>query len=404
MRFIQIRQGLTGGALLLAACVADAQPPGETAAAGDETVILATNDPPPRHAGTLGGYEDMLQRVSCPPSVPRVEPEPLAIRTGKVALQGINPMRTTVGALELVGGFHIISGDKRFGGLSGIDARDDGGLLAVSDAGDFVWLDLAEDGVTPVSARIAAMLDEAGAPMRGKAEADSEGLAVVNGRAFVSFEGNHRVLAYGLEACGAAARGAPIVTQLYSRVLKDVFAEARIDVGGNEGAEALAVTDDLYLFAGLETKVGKASPVSARPVEAASEFDLAIGVDAPELVGMDILPAGEDGLDVRVFSLHRSRQALASNAITIVETVFERVLDQTNLPARRISDIDERSHYRFEVKSSRMLAEMSLMLTIDNYEGIAAKQMPDGSTRLFVVSDDNFSRSQRTLLMVFDVK
>jgi hypothetical protein len=30
--------------------------------------------------------------------------------------------------------------------------------------------------------------------------------------------------------------------------------------------------------------------------------------------------------------------------------------------------------------------------------------MPDGHIRLFIISDDNFSASQRTLLMVFDVK
>jgi hypothetical protein len=41
-------------------------------------------------------------------------------------------------------------------------------------------------------------------------------------------------------------------------------------------------------------------------------------------------------------------------------------------------------------------------VTIDNFEGIAAKQMPDGRVRLYIVSDDNFSDSQRTLLMVFD--
>ena len=47
---------------------------------------------------------------------------------------------------------------------------------------------------------------------------------------------------------------------------------------------------------------------------------------------------------------------------------------------------------------------MNLLVTIDNFEGIAARQMPDGRVRLFIVSDDNFSASQRTLLMVYDVK
>ncbi len=397
--------GLVGAALLLAACGAHAQPPEGDAAPPDveERVILTYSDPP-LGTGALARYEEMLQRFSCPPWVKAAEPEALVIKTGKVTLQAINPMRRTAGSLELVAGFHITSDDKRFGGLSGIDVWDDKSLLAVSDAGDFVWLDLAKDGVTPVSARIATMLDEQGNGLRGKSDGDAEGVAVRDGQAFVSFERNHRVLAYSLDACAAAARGAPIVAGGYSRALADVFAANKLEVGGNEGVEALGVTQDLYLFTGLETKAGKTSPISARPMEAAPDFDLAIGPDAPELVGMDILPAGEDGQEVRVFSLHRSRQMLASNAITVMETVFTRELDQANLPARVVSEIDERSHYRFRVKSSRTLAEMSLMLTIDNYEGIAAKQMPDGNVRLFIVSDDNFASNQRTLLMVFDVK
>ena len=95
---------------------------------------------------------------------------------------------------------------------------------------------------------------------------------------------------------------------------------------------------------------------------------------------------------------------MSGNAITVVETVLERHLDQSNLPARVVDEIDERARWDFRIKSSRVLAEMNLLVTIDNYEGISAKAMPDGHIRLFIISDDNFSASQRTLLMVFDVK
>ena len=40
---------------------------------------------------------------------------------------------------------------------------------------------------------------------------------------------------------------------------------------------------------------------------------------------------------------------------------------------------------------------------LDNFEAISAVRMPDGTTRLYIVSDDNFSRRQRTLLLAFDV-
>jgi hypothetical protein len=41
-------------------------------------------------------------------------------------------------------------------------------------------------------------------------------------------------------------------------------------------------------------------------------------------------------------------------------------------------------------------------LNVDNYEGLAALPRPDGSVRFYLISDDNFSRLQRTLLLGLD--
>lgn len=395
------------GALLLAACAADAQPPGGADPIGaliedrSEDVAPVAPKATPSKPGSLASYLAGLDKVSCPDSADRAEPEALAIKVSAVPLQGLNPLRKSVGRLSFVGGFHLTSSDKRFGGLSGIDLLDDGNLLAVSDQGDFVWIDLAKDGFTPVAARLAEMHDAKGASIRGKANGDAEGVATQDGVALVSFERNHRVLAFDLAECGAAARGAPIVTGRYGRPLADVFAAEKIEVDPNQGPEPLAVTPDWYLFTGIETKAAKGSYLSARPIEAAPDFDTIIAEGAPEFVGLDLVQFGED---TRAFSLHRSTQPLSGTAIVVKETVFERYLDQADLPARIVSEINERSHWRFRVKSSRTLAEMNMLLTLDNYEGIAAQALPDSRTRLFIVSDDNFSASQRTLLMVFDLK
>jgi hypothetical protein len=335
--------------------------------------------------------------------VRKTAPETIGIKFEPVPLQGLNPGRKTLGELTYVAGFHLTSGDKRFGGLSGLEVLDDGNLLAVSDQGDFVWVDLGKDGVTPAGARIAPLRDARGGVLRGKADGDAEGVAITDGMALVSFERNHRVLAYDLAACGAAARGAPIVFGGHGLRLPDAFAAEKLTVGSNQGPEALAVAPGWYLFTGIETKVGKASALSARPIEAPPRFNLRLGESAPEIVGLDLAPAGKDGDDVRAFSLHRSTSPLATNVISVVETYFERYLDQANLPARILSEVDERSRYRFRAKSSRRLADMNLFVTLDNFEGIAAKELPDGRVRLFIISDDNFSASQRTLMMVFDV-
>ena len=345
-------------------------------------------------------YLAPLRETSCPNGVKPEKPGAIDLSVKHVALAAMNPRRKTLGDLTFVDGFHLSSTDKRFGGLSGIDMLEDGNLLAVSDDGDFVWIDLGEDGLTPETARIAGMQDAAGESIRGKAEGDAEGLAYADGLAFVSFERDNRVLAFDVGQCGAAVRGAPISFGVFGGSLAQAFELEGLKVGGNSGPEALAVAPGWFLFTGLESQSGGASPLSARAIEAPPAFDRAIGRWMPPVVGMDVVA---DGDKVRVFSLHRATNAMASNVISIVETVFSREFDQVGLPAHRMSEIGERRHDRFREVSTRVLAQMNLFVTIDNFEGIAARELPDGRVRLYVIADDNFSAKQRTLLMVYDV-
>lgn len=355
----------------------------------------------PAKDGSKRDYLDPLLSGSCPQGARPRELDAIDMRVAQVPLQLVNPMRKTIGELTFVGGFHLTSKDKRFGGLSGLDLLDDGRLLAVSDAGDFVWIALDDDGTAPVSASIAGIRDKDGQSLRGKTRGDAEGLAVMDGVALVSFEGDHRVLAFEVGQCGADARGVPLA--LEAGGLPAAMARQSIDAGGNGGVEALAVAPDWFVMAGVESKAGNASAVSVRAIEAAPEFDVRIGEGAPGVVGLDVMPNvdGEGGFTA--YSLHRSTRALASEVIVLIETEFERDLDQTNLPARITDEMDERTRVRFRPIASRKLAGMNLLVTMDNFEGVAARRMPDGRVRLYVVSDDNFSASQRTLLMIFDV-
>ncbi len=356
--------------------------------------ILAEPVPP---RATLNSYLELLRRRSCPSPIRRQSPETIPLKATPVPLQTLNPLRKKIGELTFVAGFHLTSSSERFGGLSGLDIVEDGNLLAVSDQGDFVWIDLAKDGVTPIVARIASMRDESGGLLRAKSEGDAEGLAVNDGLALVSFERNHRVLAFDLAACGGAARGAAITTGGYGAPLAQAFAAAKLNVGGNSGPEPLGVTRDWFLLTGLETKAGEASPLSVRPLEAQPDFSIRIGSGLPEFVGLDVVET--DGGDIRAFSLHRARNALSSDVIAIAETRLQRSANPSHDGS---AEIEERSRIRFVETGSRRLASMSLLSTIDNFEGIAAKEMPDGRVRLYLISDNNCSASQRTLLMVFD--
>jgi len=52
-----------------------------------------------------------------------------------------------------------------------------------------------------------------------------------------------------------------------------------------------------------------------------------------------------------------------------------------------------------------VLANLSFMdASIDNMEGVAVRRGPKGETLLYMVSDDNFSPLQRTLLLMFELR
>jgi hypothetical protein len=53
-------------------------------------------------------------------------------------------------------------------------------------------------------------------------------------------------------------------------------------------------------------------------------------------------------------------------------------------------------------RSYREITTIRPPLTIDNFEGLAVRE-EDGRTLLYIVSDDNFSPGQRTLLLKFEV-
>ena len=57
----------------------------------------------------------------------------------------------------------------------------------------------------------------------------------------------------------------------------------------------------------------------------------------------------------------------------------------------------------FELGEGKLLLSLRRPSAVDNFEGIAVRRTQDGVVRLYLVSDDNFSRNQRSLLFVFNV-
>lgn len=305
---------------------------------------------------------DTLRALSCPEGVAFKRADAVDIDVIEAELGSRRARELQLTGFSLVGAWELKSNDPRFGGLSGLAVMRSGSLLTVSDDGAFVWIGVdPERGAPDGIGSIAEFRDRGGARLRSKRAGDAEGLALRDGLALVSFERDHRINAYDLETCGAAARAAPVVT--FNRVID------RAVLKDNNGAEGLTLAGDT-LLAGFEVHRRGGSPI------------------------------GTVAADGALLNLTRTQQPLAylltgmdhHNGLTAY--IF-RAFDPAR-GARGLLRVTESGKVRAE-------ATLKHPLPVDNFEGVAIAPGPNGETRIWLISDDNFNSVQRTLLLAFDL-
>ena len=307
-----------------------------------------------------------LRASSCPDGVSYQRATPLEISATAIELGGDLPLGPTAPDVVFAGGWHLTSPDANFGGLSGLDMFASGNFLTVSDEGAFVWINLEENA--PASAHIAYMRGANGELLAGKSLQDSEGLALTDdGLALVSYERAHRVEAFDLEGCGVAALSAPVAS------LGTGPAGMNKTLEENGGAEGLAILDNTILL-GIETR-DQGGPLAQLEQNASATVISRLPLDG----GLKI--TGLDTLGETLYGVARDYNPLFGNTIEVfsIDMAGETPADPVTL---------------FRLDSS---------VTVDNFEGIAAQELADGTTRLWIISDNNFSPRQRTLLMAFDL-
>ncbi|HZV85236.1 MAG TPA: esterase-like activity of phytase family protein, partial [Brevundimonas sp.] len=234
-------------------------------------------------------------------------------------------------------------------------------FVGVTDAGDLVRGRLRLDGagrlrgLDALRYRRLTLLD--GRPITDKADGDAEGLFLApNGDLAVSFERRHRLWSYG-------PPDAPVQRPTPLRSPDVAF-------GDNDGMEGVASAPGGWRVAGESGGVWDCAPSGCRMVVAPppepvpdSEF---------RITGMDRDPGGD--------------------GFWVVERRFRPPVDVRARVRRMATD----------GALGPVLLELSLPSTVDNFEGIAAARSP-GGVRLYILSDDNGSERQRTLLLAFDV-
>lgn len=297
---------------------------------------------------------------------PPSEPAPLSARA--VPLNTVDPAQTEVGKLRYLGGIALASSDRRFGGLSGMRFLPDGRVLAVSDAGDWLSFKLIETGGRLTGAEaltITRMVDGDGQPMRGKAGSDAEALEIEpDGTRLVSFERQHRVLAYPPDG------GTPRVIAFPDRMWLEKLQP-------NGGLEAVARVGDLRLFFAEDAGPGGIN-LLIQPRGRGTSYGRAIYAPPP-----GFKPTDSAALDERtVLVMNRSYSPLSG-----VSAILTRV------------PIDPRA---LTAGPPEKLAELSPPHSIDNMEAIAVRK-EGGRSFIYMASDDNFSALQRTLVLKFEL-
>lgn len=287
---------------------------------------------------------------------------------------------TRFGDLEFLGGLEIRSRNADFGGLSGIAFSADGEtLVAVGDNGIWFTARLNEDNgrLTGLSdSAIAPMLLDNGKPPARKADADAEGVRLVvrNGvpTALVSFEQTAAMRQYV---------GPDFASATPQRLKLPEFVKG---IRRNQGLEAIAVAPSGGVLGGATLVIAERSPdgrgnhrgfVLAGP--RAGQFSI-LRSDDFDVTDADFLPNGDLVLLERRFSYSAGfamrLRRIAGGAITPGATVDGAVLIEADS--------------RFE---------------IDNMEGVALRTV-NGETIVTLISDDNGSMFQRTMLLEFALR
>lgn len=303
--------------------------------------------------------------------LPALAQDDIFAETQPLVLNPQDAGQTQIGELIYRGGLEIAPGEDDIGGISGLTWHDER-LYAVGDDGHWFAIEPDESNgnlLDLVSVTRGRLYDERGRRLKGKDSVDAEAIETVAGGGFiVAFEREHRILSYrNLDGPGVPTGRS------------DLLAAMSLVEGAlpNAGLETLAFSNDVMIACGEWAREGEPNCVHS-----SMGGNARFAVQAPPPIaqhgGAPTDAACTD--DSTCFVLFRSYRAPEDggegNRAAIVK-----------LP---------------KDAPPQVLAVFTAPLTLDNFEGLAVREQY-GKTFLYLVSDNNFSDDQRTLLMKFEI-
>ncbi len=301
-------------------------------------------------------------------------------------------LSAVAGSIDVLfrGGFALEANRPEFGGFSGL-LIEDHQLVAISDRG-YWWQEpwtQAEDGrlLLEPKGRMGPLFDFGGKIGVGNERRDAEELAAWPGGHLLSYEGEHRIALYQRNrrlGWGPTQADLPAVADSHPRRLKvPVELDAAYSNGGIEAMTRL-LDGRLVLF---------------------SE-------EQRDREGHGLLWVGEPTRGVwRRLKLEIFEDFKPTSAATLPDgdvLLLERSYEESRgvrgrvrrLPAEAFSALPSGPRAPIAGKEILYLAPPE---AVDNFEGIEILPMPDGRTYFLLLSDDNYSKTQRTLLLQFEL-
>ncbi len=288
-----------------------------------------------------------------------------------------DPATSRFGLLEFIGGLELRGRHPNFGGISALRVMADGHrFLGITDTGDWI-----EGSIASLNGRPASLGDVTIAPVIGPGGQrakdiglwDSESLVLDGDQAFVGIERNHALLAFDRTKGGVRAEGRPIPLPAFVK-----------EWPGNRGIEALGIFPPGSSYAGRLIGLSERSGDREDPTEgfvmnrdgsAAFRFRLKRS-DGFDITDLDFLPNGD------LIVLERYFTPIRGVAMRLRRLTTAAIQPEATVDGEVLLTADKSYH-------------------VDNMEALSIHTSPAGETIFTIVSDDNFSVAQRTLLLQF---
>jgi hypothetical protein len=283
--------------------------------------------------------------------------------------------RVRFGSLEYRSGLILTSRFPGFGGLSGLrlDAKGER-FIAISDHGSWftgriVYRGREMTGLDDVEA--APLLGPDGRPITARGWFDSESIALDGPFVYIGLERVNEVLRFDFSKGFTRSRGEVVP-----------LPSAAHNLPRNKGLEALVMVPSGLPLAGTLIAISER------------------GLDRKGNLIAFLIGGPTPGQ----FSVRRTDNFDVSDAVLLPSgdlLVLERKFSWLAGVGIRIRRIALKSVAPGAVVDGPSIFEADLGQEIDNMEGIDAHTTPEGDTMLTMISDDNFSIIQRTLLLQF---